>query len=361
MNPTPKNAVKGRGAIDNLPNRFESMAPSQIPEWEQEWEGEEEIARPKTLVYKDLTKSIVTTNDSPDIGFEASINPYRGCEHGCIYCYARPTHEYLGLSSGLDFETKIFVKEQAPELLRKTLASESWTPKTIVMSGVTDCYQPIERSYELTRKCLEVLAEFRNPTFLITKNFLVTRDIDYLKELAKYSAAGVLISITTLDNELCAKMEPRTSRPEKRLEAIRHLAEAGIPVGVNVAPVIPGLTDFEVPRILEAAKKAGASFAGYTMLRLPYGVKDLFADWLKEHFPDKEKKIWNRVEDIREGKRNDSSFGSRMSGTGVFAAQLKTFFNISRRRLGLQERGPHLSTKDFNRSHDSKGQLSLFR
>ena len=224
----------------------------------------------RTQFFKDHSKTVIARNDSPDVGFSASLNPYRGCEHGCIYCYARPTHEYLGFSAGLDFESKIMVKEDAPELLRAELLSPKWQPQVIFMSGVTDCYQPVERKLKLTRRCLEVLAEFRNPVFIITKNRLVTRDIDLLSELARHQAAAVWLSITTLDPELRKVMEPRTSPPAARLAAIRELAQAGIPVGVNVAPVIPGLTDHEMPAILQAAAEAGATAAGYTVVRLPY-------------------------------------------------------------------------------------------
>ncbi len=262
--------IKGRGSAENPVNRFERI--EYIPD-------EEEIAKgisPKTEYFRDTSRTIIAFNDSPDVGFDAGINPYRGCEHGCIYCYARPSHEYFGLSLGLDFETKIFLKQNAPELLRRELAFPKWKPQSIALSGNTDPYQPAERHFQLTRQCLKVLAEFMNPVGIVTKNYLVTRDIDILKDLAKYDAAVVAVSVTTLDPNLARVMEPRTSQPEYRLKAIRKLSDNGIPVIVMVAPVIPGLTDHEMPKIIQKAVDAGAQQAGYIMLRLPYGVKDLF-------------------------------------------------------------------------------------
>jgi len=252
----PSLPIHGRGASDNPPNRFESIHYERDPDLPPE----EEVA-PATVLYRDTTRSIIATNDSPDVGFDASINVYRGCEHACIYCYARPYHEYLGFSAGLDFETKIMVKEDAPELLRGELMSPKWVPRLIGMSGVTDSYQPVERKLRLTRRCLEVLAEFRNPVAIITKNHLVSRDCDVLTDLARHNAAVVYISLTTLDADLASRMEPRATRPQGRLDAIRELRAAGVPVGVMVAPIIPGLNDFEMPAILRAAADAGAMFA----------------------------------------------------------------------------------------------------
>jgi len=257
-----QNLTHGRGTAENPPNRFEKLVYVRDPE-----SIDPEEPSPKTQFLRDVSKSLISYNDSPDVGFEASINPYRGCEHGCIYCYARPYHEYLGFSSGLDFETKILVKENAPKLLRDELASKRWQPKVLAISGVTDPYQPIERKLQLTRQCLEVLAEFRNPVIIITKNQLVARDVDLLKELASFDAAAVCVSVTTLDAELARVMEPRTSTPANRLEAIQTLAQAGVPVRVLVAPIIPGLTDHETPGIIKAAAKAGASHAGYVVVR----------------------------------------------------------------------------------------------
>ncbi|HYI08497.1 MAG TPA: PA0069 family radical SAM protein [Thermoanaerobaculia bacterium] len=338
-------AVKGRGASWNPQNRFEKL---EYVVDEDAW-VDEEAPSPNTVYLRDPTRTIIATNDSPDIGFEASVNPYRGCEHGCIYCFARPTHEYLGFSAGLDFETKILVKEDAPALLREELNAKKWEPKVLVMSGVTDPYQPIERRLGLTRGCLEVLADFRNPVGIITKNQLVTRDADVLAELAKYNAARVHISITTLDAKLARIMEPRTSTPELRLEAISRLAAAGVPVGVNVAPVIPGITDHEMPSILAAAREAGASSAGFVVLRLPWAVAPLFERWLEEHFPDRKEKVLNRMRDLRGGKLYDATWGLRGRGSGVFADQIATLFDISCRKQGLNERYVELSADSFRR------------
>src|SRR5699024_1908651 len=267
-----------------------------------------EKPKQETKLIPDHNEGIITQNNSPDIPFEYSLNPYRGCEHGCIYCYARPTHEFLGFSAGLDFESRIMVKYNAAQKLRTKLASPNWRPVPVTMSGVTDPYQPTERKLKITRSCLAVFAEAHNPVSIITKNHLVTRDIDYLSELAKYDASFVTLSVTTLDRELARKMEPRTSQPHRRLDAIKALSDAGIPVGVNVAPVIPGLTDHECTDILKAAGEAGASYACYTILRLPYNVKDLFRNWLEQHFPDRKEKVLSRIRAMRDGKLNDSEF-----------------------------------------------------
>ena len=348
-----QSSARGRGTPENPPNRFERL--SYLPILDSSDEKDGEI---KTQYLKDASRSIITFNDSPDVGFEASINPYRGCEHGCIYCYARPYHEYLGFSAGLDFETRILVKEDAPELLRAELASPKWRPQVLAISGVTDAYQPIERKLELTRRCLEVLAEFRNPVVIVTKNQLVTRDIDILKELAGINAAAVCVSVTTLDAELARVMEPRTSTPANRLAAINALAEAGVPVRVLLAPIVPGLTDHEIPSIIQAATDAGARCAGYVVLRLPYGVGELFEGWLEEHFPDRKKKVLSRIREIRGGKLNDPNFGSRMSGVGVFADQIRAMFTLACRRSGIAGGGPELSTREFRRVSGS--QLNLF-
>src|SRR5436190_17506599 len=298
-------SLQGRGAAGNPANRFERLHYAR-----EEWRDEDDPL-PQTVLLKDATRSIINFNDSPDVGFDASINPYRGCEHGCVYCFARPNHEYLGLSAGLDFETKIFVKEDAPELLRKELSSPRWVPQTIAISGVTDAFQPIERRLQLTRRCLEVLAEFRNPVVIITKNELVTRDIDLLSELARHEAALVFISVTTLDGELARRLEPRASQPSRRLAAIESLARSGVPVGALVAPLIPGLTDHELPSILQAAARAGAVAAGYVPLRLPHAVASLFEEWLSIHQPLQKEKILGRIREIRGGRLNDPNFGSR--------------------------------------------------
>ena len=342
-----------RGAAENPPNRFEKVHLERDEEW-----NPEEDPLPRTQFLKDSSKTIIAHNDSPDIGFEASINPYRGCEHGCIYCYARPFHEYLGFSAGIDFETKIMVKENAPQLLREELSSPKWKPQVIAISGVTDCYQPIERKLKITRGCLEVLAEFRNPVGIITKNFLVTRDIDLLSELARHNAVQVHISLTTLDTELRKIMEPRTSPPAARLEAIRRLAEAGVRVGILMAPVIPGLTDHEIPAVLDAAAKAGAKTAGHVTLRLPHAVAPLFEKWLETHFPDRKEKVLNRLRTMRGGKLYDSKWGQRMRGEGIFADQIDQLFDIARRKVGIAERGWELSTAAFRRPGGA--QLQLF-
>lgn len=340
---------KGRGAADNPQNRFTTIqveAEAPAPD------------RVETVYFKDDSRSIIATNSSPDVPFDASLNPYRGCEHGCIYCYARPTHEFLGFSAGLDFESRILVKEDAPQLLRRELSSPRWKPQVLGLSGVTDPYQPVERKLEVTRGCLEVLADFRNPVAVITKNALVRRDADLLGALADHQAASVYISVTTLDGDLVQAMEPRTSHPRRRLEAVKALAEAGIPVGVLVAPVIPGLNDHEIPAILEAAAKAGARSAGYVLLRLPGAVAGLFETWLQEHFPDRKEKILNRIRSLRGGRLNDPRFGNRMRGEGPFAQQVKALFETARRRHGLEPRGVQLSTAAFRRPGEAR-QLSL--
>ncbi|HEX6085844.1 MAG TPA: PA0069 family radical SAM protein [Thermoanaerobaculia bacterium] len=345
--------MKGRGASWNPQNRFESLA--YVRDEEAPPPDESEV--PGTVYLRDPTRTIIATNDSPDIGFEASINPYRGCEHGCIYCFARPTHEYLGFSAGLDFETKIMVKEDAPALLREELNSKKWQPKVLAISGVTDPYQPIERRLRITRGILEVLAEFRNPVGIITKNHLVTRDADLLAELASFNCARVFISITTLDNTLQRTMEPRTSTPELRLDAIAKLTAAGVPVGVMVAPVIPAITDHEMPTILAAARDAGAKWAGYVNLRLPWAVAPLFEQWLEEQFPDRKEKVLNRVREMRDGKLYDAKWGVRGRGTGFFADQMEALFDVACRRLGLNEEDRDMSTEHFRRR---TAQASLF-
>lgn len=338
---------KGRGSRINPTGRFEPLR-HELPVLDTEITSEDP-ERPRTSFYPDKSRSLIVYNDSPDVGCAASINPYRGCEHGCIYCYARPNHEYLGWSAGLDFETRILVKEDAPQLLRKELSSPRWEPQPIMLSGVTDCYQPAERRFQLTRRCLEVLAEFRNPVAVVTKNHLVTRDLDILKELAGFRAAQVVLSVTSLDAELQQRLEPRASAPRARLEAVRQLSQAGIPTGVLIAPVIPGLTDHEVPRILQAAQDAGALFAGYVMLRLPHGVKELFQEWLHRHYPERADKVLSRVRETRGGKLYKAGFGDRMRGEGLFAEMIRAVFQLTCRKLGLT-RSPALSTAAFRRS-----------
>jgi DNA repair photolyase len=341
--------IHGRGAAGNPRNRFELLTYEPEP---GALDGD--APGPLTQFFRDHSRSIIATNDSPDVGFDASLNPYRGCEHGCIYCYARPTHEYLGFSAGLDFETKILVKEDAPALLRRKLSSPRWQPRTLGLCGVTDPYQPIERRLGLTRRCLEVLAEFRNPVVVITKSHLVTRDLDLLGPLARHRAAAVLLSVTTLDGELSRVLEPRATQPHGRLAAIEAAARAGVPVGVLVAPVIPGLNDHEIPSILAATTKAGARFAGYVVLRLPYAVAGLFEEWLGQHFPEKKDKILGRIRDLRGGKLNDARFGQRMRGEGVFAQMIKDLFALACRKARIQGRGPKLSAAAFRRPGDTQ-------
>jgi len=341
--------IRGRGTPRNPGNRFESRAIVPDPDAAPAPEDDGPEPLPPTQFLSDRSRSIIATNESPDVGFDASINPYRGCEHGCAYCYARPYHEYLGYSAGLDFETKILVKHDAPALLRKALSARGWTPKTLGISGVTDPYQPVERRLRLTRACLEVLAEFRNPVAVITKNHLVTRDIDVLADLSAAGAAAVTISITTLDSALARVMEPRTSSPRRRLDAIAALSAAGIPAGVLVAPVVPGLTDHEVPAILAAAAEAGARYAGTILLRLPHGVKDLFGEWLEAHAPQRKEKVLSRLRAMRGGKLYESDFEVRGRGRGPFADELRTLFSLACKRHALATHAPPLETANFRR------------
>ena len=343
--------IKGRGVPHDPPNRFERIHLERDP---RDPDGE----RPRTEFLADATRSIVARNDSPDLRFGASLNPYRGCEHGCVYCYARPTHEYLGFSSGLDFERRILVKRAAPRLLRQALSSPSWRPQVIAISGVTDAYQPVERRLRLTRGCLAVLRDFRNPVAIVTKNHLVTRDVDILADLCEHRCVHVWISVTTLRNDLQRVMEPRTSVPGRRLAAIRCLSEAGIPVGVFVAPLIPGLTDEEMPAILKAAAHAGARHASFLLLRLPMGVADHFVHWLETHLPDRMDKVLGRIREVRGGRLNHSEFHRRFRGEGEYADQLEGLFRTTARQAGLDGDPPPLSTAGFRR--DGGVQPDLF-
>lgn len=345
---TPLPILKGRGTPLNPQNRFERL--------HVEVDGDALDADrrdgvpdpgPETQYFNDTSKSIIATNDSPDVGFTHSVNPYRGCSHGCIYCYARPGHEYLGFSSGLDFESKIMVKLDAAELLHKELSRPGWKPTTLNFSGVTDCYQPAERRFGLTRACISVCREFGNPVSIVTKNALVARDIDILSDMASRRQVLVIVSVTSLDADLARVMEPRAAAPRVRLETIRSLSAAKIPVGVMVAPVVPGLTDQEIPGILRAAADSGATFCAYVPLRLPYQIKDLFEDWLARRFPDRREKVLNRIRSLRGGKLNESDFFKRMRGEGPWAAQLKAMFDLAKRRTGLDGPGPELTTQHF--------------
>jgi DNA repair photolyase len=354
-------APRGRGARFNPPNRFEPTHHElELAEVEDDDDYLDTLSRPETVYLPDKSRTIIAQNDSPDVGFEVSINPYRGCEHGCIYCYARPTHEFLGYSAGLDFETRILVKYDAPELLRQALSSPRWKPRVLALSGVTDPYQPVERRLGLTRACLSVLAEFRQPVSIITKNRLVTRDLDLLAELVRHRAAGVFVSITSLDNELIRNLEPRTTRPEGRLEAVAALAAAGIPTGVMVAPVIPGLTEHEMPAILQRAAQAGARSAGYTLLRLPMAVAVLFQDWLDQHLPGRKDRVLGRIRATRGGRLNDPRFGSRMHGEGQSAELIARLFRTTCRRLGLNQKPWPVTTEAFRPPVRADGQLTLF-
>lgn len=344
--------IHGRGTGSNPPNRFEPL------EIVRDYDHDPDLdPAPRTVFLHDRTQSIITSNNSPDIPYNFTVNPYRGCEHGCIYCYARPTHEYLGFSSGLDFETRILVKTDAPALLRKEFTSPKWKPEPIAMAGVTDCYQPVERKLEITRKCLEVFADFRNPLWITTKNHLVTRDIDLLQNLAQHQAVSIQLSVTTLDNDLSRTLEPRTSTPRLRLEALTKLRDAGIPCGILLAPVIPGLNDHEIPQILTAARDAGAGYAYMQMLRLPFALKELFVQWLRTHYPDRADKVIHRIQAMHNGKLNSSEFGKRMTGEGIWAEQIGQLFTTSRKRIGLASHAPHLSTDNFRRPG---AQLELF-
>lgn len=346
--------VRGRGASWNPANRFDGRDYALAPDEGAALEG----PRPGTEYLPDRSRSVLVRNDSPDVGFDWGLNPYRGCEHGCIYCYARPSHEYLGYSAGLEFETRILVKEEAAALLRDAFGSRRWQPAPVALSGNTDCYQPIERRLGITRQCLEVFAAYRNPVGIVTKNRLVLRDIDLLGELASLGAASVAITVTTLDLGLNRILEPRTSTPSQRLETIHALAAAGIPVHVLAAPVIPGLTDHEIPGILRAAAEAGACSAGYIMLRLPLAVAPLFEQWLAEHFPERREKVLNRIRAVRGGRLNESAFGARMRGAGPFAEQVARLFQVAAAKAGLDRRPPPLETRHFRRP--GAEQLELF-
>jgi DNA repair photolyase len=361
MSTSNRPSAKGRGSQLNPPNRF--GLPVYEPDLEHVERDVEYLAgleNPRTEYLPDTSRSVVTKNDSPDIGFNFSINPYRGCMHGCAYCYARPYHEYLGLNAGLDFETKVFVKENAPELFREFLSREAWVPEVVVLSGITDCYQPVERRLRLTRGILEVAVEARQPMGIVTKNALVTRDLDLLHDLASQDLVHVSMSVTTLDATLARSLEPRTSTPAARLRAVSELSAAGVPVRVLVAPIIPGLNDSEIPAILEAAKQAGAWHAGYTLLRLPLTVAPVFREWAERERPEQWERIESRIRSMRGGKLNDSQFGRRMRGSGEMAEQLRSMFHLFRKRYGLERELPPYDCTRFRPPLPRKGQLRLF-
>jgi DNA repair photolyase len=347
---------RGRGARINPAGRFELEA-REI--FDDGWESLAEVPRLKTELFTETPKSIINRNDSPDISFDRSINPYRGCEHGCVYCYARPAHSYMGLSPGRDFESKIFIKPNAAVLLREELAAPGYSPRTIALGANTDCYQPTERTHRITRSVIEVLAEFKHPFGIVTKSALVTRDIDVLAPLAKDDLVKVAVSVTTLDPKLARSMEPRASTPAKRLAAIETLAKAGIRTVVMIGPVIPGLNDSEIEAILKEARNAGASEAGYTMLRLPYEVKDIFKDWLVADHPDKAGKVMSLVRSVRGGKENEPQFGQRMVGSGPYAWQVGRRFQLACQRLGLNTARLKLRTDLFVKPARAGEQLAL--
>jgi DNA repair photolyase len=344
--------LDGRGTRLNPANRFERL---HVDMGDVEEDPETLTPPPQTELYRDASRTALAENDSPDIGFRFSLNPYRGCEHGCVYCYARPSHEYLGFSAGLDFERKLMVKEDAPKLLRAALSSPRWQPQVIALSGNTDCYQPVERRLRITRGCLEVLAEFRNPVSVITKSALVARDADLLAALAADEAAHAFLSITSLDPELARRMEPRAASPERRFQAVAALAAAGVPTGVMIAPVIPGLNDHEIPAILERAAAAGARSASWVLLRLASPLDQLFADWLEKHFPDRAQRVLGRIRECRDGKLNDTRFRIRQRGMGAYAEQIRNLFALGARRRGLDRPLPPLNPAAFRRV----GQLEL--
>lgn len=348
-------SIDGRGTRANPENRYEQIH----VDLDVEAEEFERDTREPTVFYRDSSKSALAKNDSPDVGFTFSLNPYRGCEHGCIYCYARPSHEYLSFSAGLDFERRIMVKEDAPELLRQTFLSRKWQPQVVALSGNTDCYQPVERRLGITRRCLEVFREFRNPVGIVTKSALVTRDLDLLADLAGHRAVDVTVSITSLDAELARRMEPRAATPERRLEAVAALSAAGIPVTVNVAPIVPGLNDSEIPAILQRAAAAGARSAAWILLRLPAPVDQLFEAWLQRNFPDRCQRVLGRIRECRGGRLSDARFGHRMRGEGVYAEQIRALFHTAARRAGLDQPLPPLNIAAFRRPPQTGEQLRL--
>jgi DNA repair photolyase len=347
---------RGRGAGLNPGGRFE---PSRHESFDDGWESLEDLPSFKTEVQIEKPRTAITRNTSPDIPFDRSINPYRGCEHGCIYCFARPTHAYMGLSAGLDFESKLFAKPDVARLLERELAKPGYAPKVIAIGTNTDPYQPIEKEWRIMRQILEVLNKANHPVSIVTKSGLVVRDIDILKELAAKNLVRVSLSVTTLDRKLARTMEPRASTPTRRLEAIRALSDSGIPTSVMVAPIIPALNDHELERILEGAKAAGALEAGYVMLRLPLEVSPLFRDWLLQNYPDRYRHVMSLVREMRGGKDYDAEFGKRMKGAGPYAWQISRRFEMATKRLGLTRRSIQLRDDLFVPPDGSGVQLSL--
>ncbi len=348
---------RGRGTLSNASGRYEPIARIAFDDG---WQSLDELPPFKTQVQVDATRKIITRNESPDISFDRSINPYRGCEHGCVYCFARPTHAFLGLSPGLDFESKLFVKPDAPVLLERELSAPGYTPRTIAIGTNTDPYQPIERQYEIMRRILEVLERAGHPVGIVTKSALIVRDIDILTRMAERNLAKVAISVTTLDPALARTMEPRASAPAKRLEALRRLAEAGVPTSVMVAPVIPAINDADIERILDAAAMAGVKGAGYVLLRLPLEVRDLFKEWLMANYPDRYRHVLKLIRDMRGGKDYDSTWGKRMTGAGPYAWMIGRRFESACEKLGLNTERARLTIEHFQKPKKGTEQLSLF-
>jgi len=348
---------RGRGARSNPDPRFDQ---NQRAFLDDGWESLGELPRLKTEIFTETPKTIITRNTSPDISFDRSINPYRGCEHGCVYCYARPSHAYMGLSPGLDFESKLFIKPNAAALLREELTATNYQPATIALGANTDPYQPIERDYRITRQVIEVLQEFNHPFGIVTKSASVLRDLDILTEMAKRGLVKVAVSLTTLDAKLARSMEPRASTPTKRLSALEILSKAGIPTVVMMGPIIPGLNDAEIENILKAARNVGVKEAGYTMLRLPHEVKDIFKDWLEKEYPDRAAKVMSLVKSVRGGAENDPNFGTRMAGTGPYAWTIGRRFQLTAQRLGLNANRTKLRTDLFQKPIQKGEQMALF-
>ncbi|HVY00056.1 MAG TPA: PA0069 family radical SAM protein [Pseudorhodoplanes sp.] len=348
---------RGRGTLSNASGRYEPIARIAFDDG---WQSLEDLPPFKTSVQVDATRKIITRNESPDISFDRSINPYRGCEHGCVYCFARPTHAYLGLSPGLDFESRLFMKPDAPALLERELSAPGYYPRTIAIGTNTDPYQPIERQYEIMRRILEVLERAGHPVGIVTKSALIVRDIDILARMAERNLAKVAISVTTLDPKLARTMEPRAAAPSRRLEALRRLSAAGIPTSVMVAPVIPAINDSDIERILDAAKIAGVKGAGYVLLRLPLEVRDLFKEWLMANYPDRYRHVMNLVRDMRGGKDYDSTWGKRMTGSGPYAWMIGRRFEAACEKLGLNTERTRLTTEHFQKPARGTEQLSLF-
>lgn len=357
MDILPDKLRKGRGAVSNRSGRYDLARQATDDGWTRKAEDD---TPPRTRLEVDSSRGVLTYNDSPDVPFDRSVNPYRGCEHGCVYCFARPSHAWLGLSPGLDFETRLFAKPNAPELLAAELRKPGYVCRPLALGVMTDAYQPAERETRLTRRILEVLRDFSHPVALITKSALVARDADILAEMAARRLAHVVVTVTTLDRDLARRLEPRAATPPKRIEAIRALNAAGVPVSVNVAPLIPGLTDHEIERILEAAAEAGAVGAGWILLRLPREVEGLFAEWLDAHAPDRKSNVLSLLRDMHGGALYRSAFGTRMRGQGPYAELLARRFDLARRRLGLNRRRDDLDCAQFRPPPAPGDQLSLF-